>query len=472
VTGPRRVVVAGYGMAAARLAEEIRARDPLGHRVSLTIAGAEPCPAYNRVLLSSVLAGRVSPGDLALHPRGWARAHRVLARCGVPVASVRPGRHQVVLSDGSVTGYDDLVLATGSRPVLPPLAGLEQAGGAVTPFRTLGDCRRIMAAAGPGARVAVLGGGLLGLEAARGLAARGAKVTVAHAAPHLMERQLDRAAARIVAERLRGAGVVLHVGVPAEKWSPACPGERGGTLWLADGTELRCDLVVTAAGVRAETGLAQEAGLATDRGILVDGRLATSDPRIYAIGDCAQHPGAVAGLLQPAWDQAAVLAALLTGADPDAAYHGTPNVTRLKADVVELTSLGDACAEDTDGTETLRFDDPARGRYAKLSLRGDRVTGAIMLGLPDAAASVIQLYDRGTPAPSDRLALLLGRALPPEPGGAGALPDTAVVCRCNTVTKGALAAAWRRGARSVPALAAATRATTGCGGWPQGSPAR
>jgi assimilatory nitrate reductase electron transfer subunit len=255
--------------------------------------------------------------------------------------------------------------------------------------------------------------------------------------------------------------------------------------------------VIVAAGAWPETALATATGLRIGSGIVVDDRLTTSDPAIRAIGDCAEHDGVAAGLVQPAWEQATVLAGLLTGAEPGARYRGTPTVTRLRADGIELTSIGDPYIDrdphaspgpqtvrgaqagpdprsgpdaqaDPEQAETVRLEDPVLGRYGKLTVRAGRVADAIMLGLPDAAAQVIHLADRGGPVPSDLLSLLLGRARPPagrfSPADAAAsLPEDAVVCRCNTVTKAALVAAWRRGARSVPDLAAATRAATGCG---------
>jgi assimilatory nitrate reductase electron transfer subunit len=218
--------------------------------------------------------------------------------------------------------------------------------------------------------------------------------------------------------------------------------------------------------VRAETGLAEQAGVEVDRGILVDDALRTSDPRVHAIGDCAQHVGTVSGLVQPAWEQAAVLADRLTGVAPAARYAGTTVVTRLKARDVDLAALGDVHVPvDSVDDEVLCFQDPARGRYAKLVLRDDKVTGAIVLGAPDAAAAITQLFDRGLPAPTDRLALLLGRALPAENEASPAdLPAAAVVCRCNTVSKGQLVSAWRGGATTLSAIAEVTRASTGCGG--------
>lgn len=465
MSGPRRVVIVGQGMAGTRLAEEIRRRDPAAERVALTIIGDEPCPAYNRVLLSAVLAGSLTPELVRLHEAGWAEQHQVDLRLGAAVTGLDRGSRQIAVTDGSTVDYDVLVLATGSRAWIPPTEGLltEQGGlasGAVT-FRTLADCERILAHARPGAPVAVLGGGLLGLEAARGLAGRGSLVTVVHPVGHLMERQLDPAAGQVLAKTLATLGVECRLGQRAARYLP------GDGLKLDDGTLVPADLVVVSAGVKPETVLAESAGLAVDGGILVDDSLRTSDPRVHAIGDCARHPGTVPGLVQPAWEQAAVLADLVTGTDPAARYRGTPAVTRLKARDVDLAALGEVHVPvDAPDSEVLCLQDPARGHYAKLVVRNDRIVGAIVLGSPDAAAMIIQLYDRAVPVPSDRLALLLGRALP---GGAQSaqtpadLPASAVVCRCNTVTKAQLVRAWRAGAQGVGELVTATRATTGCG---------
>jgi assimilatory nitrate reductase electron transfer subunit len=450
-------VVIGHGMVGARFAEEVRRRDPDGRRVRLTVLGAEPRPAYNRVLLSTVLDGGLPAEAVQLHPPGWAARHRVDLRTGVTAESIDRASRVVRCSDGVVERYDELVLATGSRAWLPPLAGLDDER--VSTFRDLADCERILALARPGARFAVLGGGLLGCEAARGLANRGVRVTVVHAGTHLMEKQLDAGAGEVLAATMARLGVDVRLGFQAVGWEPDA-GLRG-----ADGGLVLADALVVVAGVRAETGLAADVGIAVDRGVLVDDRLATSDDRVHAIGDCAQHPGTPAGLVQPGWEQAAVLADLLTGADPAVRYGGTRAVTRLKARDVDLATVGDPAALEEAGAEVLRFADPTGGRYATLALRGDRVVGGAMIGLPEAAACMIQLYDTGQPAPTDRLGLLFGRALPgaAETSDPGRIPASALVCRCNTVTKGALVAAWRAGHSDVPALSRATRAGTGCG---------
>ncbi|MEV1115315.1 FAD-dependent oxidoreductase [Actinosynnema sp. NPDC049800] len=459
----RNVVIVGYGMAGARLADEIRRRDPKAERVSVTVLGDEAHHAYNRVLLSSVVAGSLTPDAVRLHDADWAAKHHVDLRLGGTVSKIDRTRRVVHVDDTEVP-YDALVLATGSRSWVPPTPGLldgngDLASGAVA-FRSLDDCAEIVAKASPGTPVAVLGGGLLGLEAARGLAGRGCLVTVVHPVKHLMERQLDAGAGRVLATTLNGLGIEFRLGVLATRYVP------GDGLELDDGTHVPADLVVVSAGVRAETSLAEEADIEVDRGILVDDALRTSDPRVHAIGDCAQHVGTVSGLVQPAWEQAAVLADRLTGVAPAARYSGTTVVTRLKARDVDLAALGDVhVGVDSVDDEVLCFQDPARGRYAKLVLRDDKVTGAIVLGAPDAAAAITQLFDRGLPAPTDRLALLLGRALPAENEASPAdLPASAVVCRCNTVSKGQLVSAWRGGATTLSSIAEVTRASTGCGG--------
>ncbi|MET0233391.1 MAG: FAD-dependent oxidoreductase [Kibdelosporangium sp.] len=452
---PRSVVVAGYGMAGARLAEEILKRDPDGEHVTLTILGEEQHLAYNRVLLSGVVGGSMNAENVSLHGSEW--CPRV--RLGVSVTSIDRATRKVILSDGETISYDALVLATGSRAWLPPVEGLCQDTPGVHTFRTLDDCARILAAARPGAPVAVLGGGLLGIEAARGLVGRGCQVTVVHPVGHLMERQLDAGAGAVLARRLSALGVEFRMNARVNGYVP------GDGLKLDDGL-VPADMVVVTAGVRPETSVAEAAGIETDRGVLIDDCLRTNDPRVYAIGDCAQHAGAAAGLVQSAWEQAVVLADLLTGNNVAARYRGTPVVTRLKARDVDLAALGDVHVDiDDQDAEVLCFNDPNRGRYAKLVIRKDRVAGAILIGTPDAAATITQLYDDQIPVPSDRLAVLLGRALPAETSAAtpAELPDDALVCRCNSVTKTQLVEAWQAGAKDVEELASATRATTGCG---------
>ncbi|GAA4473771.1 FAD-dependent oxidoreductase [Rhodococcus olei] len=462
----RRTVIVGNGMAGARLAEDLCRRDPDGTRVSITVVGDEPQPAYNRILLSTVLAGGLTPQDTRLHPTGWYESRGIAARLGVTVTEIDPDTQTVLLSDGSPVGYDELVLATGSSPFLPPVAGLLDAGGDlaadVVPFRTVEDCTAIIAAVRSGTRVVVLGGGVLGLEAARGLLIRGAHVTVVHPVDFPMDRQLDPPGAAVLTRVLRSLGLTLLLGRFATMLTTDRPGARH--LILDDGTEVPVDLVVLTAGIRPRIELARAAGLLIGKGIVVDDRMHTSAAHVWAIGECAQHGGIVYGLVQPAWDQAAVAANHLTGTDTSARYRGSTPITRLKAHGIDLASMGEVRTDlDSSDAEVLAIADPTRGRYAKVVVRDGRLVGAVTLGNPDVVGTLTQLFDTRAPVPADRMSLLLGRAPPEVDPRPAHLTAAAIVCRCNSVTKQHLTAAFRAGARTPAALAAKTRAGTGCG---------
>jgi assimilatory nitrate reductase electron transfer subunit len=435
-----RVVVVGNGPASHRLVERLRA---LGHDGPIIVLGAEERSAYNRVLLGSVLDGSLPAAAVTL-PDLDAEVHQ-----GAAVTDVDRAQRSVRTADGREFGYDALVLATGSRPLVPEILGL--GNDRLTALRTLADCARLDASAGP---VAVLGGGVLGVETARALLARGRQVTLVHREPHLMDRQLDEAGGRMLTERLRALGVDVRTGVKAASY-------RSGTLLLGDGSEAPAELVVACTGVWPEVALAQRAGVSVNRGVVVDDRLRTSDPHVHAIGDCAEHRGTTPGLVASAWEQAEVLAAHLTGRE--ATYGGTPVISRLKVRGIDLASVGSVRALSSGDAEIVTLSDPARGRYAKLALHSGRISGAVLLGFPAAIAAIGQLHDRALPMPADRLSLLLGTP-PAVPGAPVELPEDAVLCRCNNVTKKSLISAWHAGARSVAELARATRATTGCGG--------
>lgn len=458
-----RVVVVGNGMAGARLVEELVARDLTG-ALDITVYGGEPEPAYNRILLSNVLAGLQQPEETLLLDRAWYERNGVTLRTGARVTAVDRVARVVQAEDGASSPYDVLVFATGSSPVLPPLRGLVRPGTGLLPgafaFRTLDDCAQILAAAVDCRRAVVVGGGLLGLEAARGLQAQGLPVEVVHVAPHLLERQLDEPAAGVLQGTMERLGVSCYLGVGA---SAVLGDERVTGLRLDDAYELDCDLLVFACGVRPNVHVAAEAGLPVNRGIVVDDQLrSTDDPQVYALGECAEHRGEVYGLVAPAWEQATVLADVISGARPDAAYAGSKLVTRLKAMGVDLAAIGDSLATEEDA-EVIRFSDPVRGTYKKLVVRDGRIAGAILLGDVTTAATVMQAFDRGTVLPKDRLYLMFDGF-----GGAPALrpdelPDTAQICTCNQVSKGAIVECVRRGAATVEAVAEHTRATTGCG---------
>ncbi|WP_019886469.1 FAD-dependent oxidoreductase [Streptomyces purpureus] len=441
-----KTIVVGGGLAAhrfvARLAE-------LGLPGPVTVMGAEPHGAYQRTLLGSVLDGTLPPQALTLPgpPDG------VRVRTGVTVHAVDRARRLVYATTPAgrtVKRYDTLVLATGARTPFP--AGV--CGGDVRAVRTLADCARPLAA-----RVVVVGGGVLGVETASALRRRGRAVTLVHAGPYPLSGRVDEVAGALVAGWLERLGVELRLGT---RWA----GPAG-----AEETILLCT------GAVPETALARAAGLTVRTGVVVDSRLRTDDPRIHAIGACAEPEGGASGLLDDVRAQAETLAAVLTGGSGRLAPP--PPLVRPRTPGLELAWLGgpeesaeeaeeavphEVVTEEVVTEEVVTLSDPARGRYARLSLRGERVRAGVLVGLPEAVAAVAQAYDQDRPLPTDRLALLLGdkgRAAETDPAAWG---DDDVVCHCNTVTKQQVAGAVRGGADGVGPIAAATRATTGCGG--------
>ncbi|MEU7553463.1 FAD-dependent oxidoreductase [Streptomyces sp. NPDC044571] len=447
------VLVVGGGPAAHRFVERLHHH---GHRGPVTVLGAEPQAPYHRVLLGSVLDGTLGPDALALPalPPG------TRLRTGVTVTRIDRAGRRVHTADGSVHRYDTLVLATGARPAVPRIPGLARVpslqegvpspqDGVAAP-RTLSDVARLSAQ--EPSRAVVLGGGMLGVEAAAALRRAGHEVALVHRGPHPLDRHLDTTGGPLLTRRLQELGVEVHTGREAA-------GYCSGKLTLDDGRVLAADLLLLCTGAVPETSLARRAGLTVRSGVVVDDLLRTDDPRIHAIGDCAEHPADTAGHLEPAWAQAESLARQLAG-DP-APHPGTRHIARLRVPGLDLVRLGGGAAPAA-GSEVVSFADAARGRYARLTLAGGRITGAVLLGLPRAVAAVSRLYEQDLPVPSGRLEFLLGIA-PAAPGSDG-LPGDAVVCRCNTVTKHTITEACRAGAADVAQIAAATRATTGCGG--------
>ncbi len=367
-----RIAVVGGGMAAARFAERYGA---LGGPGTVTVYGAEPRAPYNRVLLAEVLTGRYDAESIAL-PLGGATA-----RPGCEVVALDPAARTLRLADGTVEEWDELVLATGANPVLPPVRGLRRTDGyglaeGVHTLRTLEDCARLAEDAVGARRAVVIGGGVLGVSAARALAALGARTEIVHQAPYLIERQLDAEAAEVLRERLRTLGVECYTGNRARA---VHGGEKVGAVELANGYRLDCDLVVLACGTRPRTALAHAAGLPVATGVLVDDGLSVA-PHVYAVGDCAEHRGTVHGLAGPAWEQADVLARRLSGAEPDARYPGTRPRARLSTGGLEYAAFGTVDETLDPGLDVLRLTDATRGSYKKLVLRGDRLVGAILLG--------------------------------------------------------------------------------------------
>ena len=459
----QRLVVIGNGMAGARLVEEVVRRD-LDGRLDVTIFGDEPYGNYNRILLSGVLAGTHRAQDVFINPLEWYAAHGVTLHAGAPVTRIDREARRLYAGGDLAVAYDDLVMATGSVPFIPPIEGLRTTAGGLAPgvhvFRTLDDCHRIVWQAELSCRAVVIGGGLLGLEAARGLLALGLEVHVVHLMPHLMELQLDRAAGRVLERTLQQLGVHLHLEKATTK---AIGGESIEGLAFSDGTTLACDLVVVAAGIRPHTALATQAGLVVNRGIVVGDDLATSDPHIYAVGECAEHRGQTYGLVAPLWEQARVLAERLAGTRPDARYEGSRVSTKLKVMEVDLAVMGERDG-DPERDEVVTYAEPTRGVYKKLIVRDGRLAGAIVLGAGSIAPALLQAFDRGTELPEDRSALLFPRTAGASEGlGVQGLSADAQVCNCNGVSKQQIVAAVAGGCRTLKAVCSATRAATGCG---------
>ncbi|MEV5727546.1 NAD(P)/FAD-dependent oxidoreductase [Streptomyces pharetrae] len=390
MTSNKRVVVIGAGLAGVRLARRL---GELG--TPALLVGEEEHRPYNRVLLAEVLAGRYSPEVIALP------APAELTRARVTGID-REGR-TLHCADGSEIAYGTLVLATGSNPVLPPLRGLftpdHELPEGVHAFRTMDDCLGLSKAVRPGVRAVVIGGGLLGVSAARALAMRGAQVVLAQQSERLMERQLDPAASRLVRRHLGDLGVEVHTDLRVR--DVRVVGGAVRSVEMADGYALDADLVVLACGVHPRVGLAKAAGLAVHKGVLVDDELRTSDPHIRAIGDCAQHDGTVYGLAAPALEQADVLARLLAG-DDTARYAGTRSLTRLTLSgqaPFDLAAFGET--EPRPGDDVVQLADATRGTYRKVVVRDDRLVGGVLVGELGTVGALARAWEGAEPLPSD-----------------------------------------------------------------------
>lgn len=458
-----RVVVVGAGMVGHRFVDELVRRDRAG-RFEIVLVGEEDYAPYNRILLSDVLAGRCDLAALALPEPD---PSRVDFRVGTPVLAVDRASGSLTLARGGPLSYDHLVLATGAEAFVPPVPGMTGGpaglprGGHV--LRTLDDCRDLAARSINSRRAVVLGGGLLGLEAACGLVRRGVQVTVLHVAGHLMETQLDPAPAGVLAAALDDLGITVRTDAAVVE---VVTDDGGGlsALRLAGGELVAADLLLVSCGVRARTALARAAGLPCERGVLVGADLRSQeDAAVAAIGDCAQPPEGGTGLVGPGWDQAARLAADLTGTPAPPPPAGTAPV-RLKAAGVDLVTMGTSAASaDPARDRVVTVSDPSARRFVELTVRGSRITGITCVGAPDLASGLTVAYDRNTPVPADPLSLLLPDR-DDHDGSPALMPAAANVCRCNGVTKGDVVHAWEDGASTVQEVAAATRATTGCGG--------
>jgi len=395
------LVVIGNGMAATRFVAELTSR-ALG-RYAVAIVGEEPRLAYNRVLLSSVLAGEVERNDIVLKSASWWRERGVTVLYGHAAVAIDPQIRRVRLANGATLPYSKLVLATGSRPIRLAVPGMDLRG--VLTFRDLGDVAAIEAAAAAGRKAVVIGGGLLGLEAAYGLTKAGAQVTVLHLMDRLMERQLDGKAAAMLKRAIERKGIAVEL--EAATAALRGPG-RVEAVELTDRRSIAADLVVVAIGIRANVELARSAGLKVDRGIVVDDGLATSSAGIHAIGECAEHRGVCYGLVEPAHEQATVLARRLAG-NAAAAYPGSVVATNLKVSGVNVFSAGDLVG--APGTESIVLHDPGLDTYKKLVIADDRLVGAVLYGDTEDGLWYLDLIRSGVSIEKFRDDLVFGRAL-------------------------------------------------------------
>jgi nitrite reductase (NADH) large subunit len=449
-----RLVVIGNGMAGARLLEDVLACDP--DRFAITVFGDEPYGNYNRILLSNVLNGSQDAKEIFLNPLAWYAENGITLHAGERVTRVDREAKTVHAGELSVP-YDYLVFATGSKPFVPPIPGTTLHG--VFVFRTLDDCRHIAEYAKNCKTAVVIGGGLLGLEAAKGLMTHDVAVTVIEMTPWLMSVQLDEAGGKVLGETIARMGITARTGTSTKE----ILGHTHVTgVKFADGTEIPADIVVISAGIRPNVDLAKECGVRCDRAIVVDDQLRTSDPAVFGVGECAQHNGMVYGLVTPLWEQTKVLARVLTGADPAAAYAGSKIATKLKVMGVELASMGRiADLQPTD--EVVQFSEPARRVYWKAIVRDGRVNAACLLGDLGPADDLMRLFQSGSPVPERRLELFFTAASQQKEASLADLPDAHQICDCNGVCKGTIVAAIKADKCTVPAVGKATRAGTGCG---------
>ncbi len=454
----KKLVIIGNGMAPGRMLEHLFEHSPDAYHVK--IFNAEPRVNYNRLMLSPVLSGEKTYEDIITHDDDWYAKHGVVLHKGRKIDAIDRAAKTVTAADGTVASYDKLVIATGSVPFVIPVPG-HQLPGVVT-YRDLDDVDRMLAAATSGAKAVVIGGGLLGLEAAAGLKMRGMDVTVIHLMPTLMERQLDPPAAHLLEQEFEKRGINIRT----KSTTHSILGENKVTgLRLEDGTELPCDIVVMAVGIRPSSALAKASDITVNRGIVVDDQMRTNDPDVFALGECVEHRGVVYGLVAPLYEMARTIAEVLV--DKPSAYGGSVMSTKLKVTGVDLYSGGDfAVANDR---EEIVLRDAARGVYKRLVLKDNKIIGVVLYGETSDGPWFFDKLKKGEDVSADRDMLIFGQAYaggsPLDPTAAvAALPPEAEICGCNGICKGKITdAIAAKGLTSIDDVRAHTKASASCG---------
>ena len=455
----KKLVIIGNGMAPGRMLEHLFELTP--DQYDVTIFNAEPRVNYNRLMLSPVLSGEKTYEDIITHDDAWYTANQVTLHKGKRVEVVSCVAKTVTAADGTSVSYDKLVIATGSTPIIIPLPGHKLEG--VVTYRDLDDVEKMQVAARRGGgKAVVIGGGLLGLEAAAGLKMQGMDVSVVHLAPHLMERQLDQAAAHLLEAEFTRRGVVCYTKANTKEILGTAKVEG---VVLEDGTHLPCSMVVMAVGIRPSTALAKNSGIDVNRGILVNDQMLTNDPDVYALGECAEHRGMVYGLVAPLYEMARSIAEDLAG--QAAAYQGSVTFTKLKVTGVDLYSGGDF-AEAKDREEIV-LRDASRSVYKRLVIKDNKIIGVVMYGDTSDGPWFFDKLKKGEDISAQREMLIFGQAYaggtPLDPMAAvAALPPDAEICGCNGICKSKITdAISAKGITSVDGVRAHTKASASCG---------
>jgi len=450
----KQLAIIGNGMAAGRLLDELVRRNAHAH-FDITVFCEEAQGCYNRILLGRIIGGG-STDEITLKSRDWYADRGVTYRGGTTVAHLDAANRTIHSTNGETYPYDVAVFATGSRPIVPPLDGLKRADGKPKPgvfvFRTIDDCQKIRGYARPAGSAVVLGGGLLGLEAAKSLCDLGLHVTVVHMAGTLMNLQVDETGGHFLRKAVERAGIFARTGVAATGIN-GIDCVNGVSLNTSD--MLSADMVVLACGIRPRVDAAQASGVPVKSGIVVNDLLATAVPGVYALGECAEHDGKVYGVVPPIWEQCDVLADILSGTNPQARYRGSKLYTRLKVAGVEVASMG-IIEPATDTDEVIQVIEDRRGIYRKLIIRDGRLAGAVLVGETDSAPTLARWFDRGDPLPTNRLDIFCS----PDVSTAAADPE---VCNCHHVCESTLVGAISDGCTNLSQLCSATKAGTGCG---------